>query len=110
MRAPNRRPNSSQERQPLWYRSSAMKSRRAAVLALLGWYLLIPPLRHSGFDDSAPLSKWWTYKNFDTAADCTNGFRRNEPPGREVRVRDHGGKDTSYRNRCIASDDPRLAK
>jgi hypothetical protein len=86
-----------------------MKPRHAAVLALVGWYLLVPPLRHSGFDDSAPLSKWWAYKNFDTAADCANGLEEMSHRS-EKYAREHGSKDTSHKNRCIASDDPRLAK
>lgn len=82
-----------------------MTFRRAISLTLVGWYLLVPALVPS----NAPLSRWFTYKIFDNAADCTNAL--DEMSQRAAKAaREHGGKDLSYRNRCVASDDPRLAK
>lgn len=77
-------------------------SRHAAALALLGWYLLIPP---SGADKkladtSAPFS-WWNHNaSYDTAKACEGDLL-------EMRAK------FSYARRwvearCIASDDPRF--
>jgi hypothetical protein len=50
-----------------------MKPRHAAALALVGWYLLLPPINLDSkavLDIDAPFSKWEIYKAFDSAADC----------------------------------------
>ena len=54
-----------------------MNLRHAAALALVGWYLMVPPMvqkedwqlgvRHS----TAPLSEWFIWNSFDTADACT---------------------------------------
>jgi len=50
---------------------SEVNTRRAAALALVGWYLMVPPLSHDGgVDDEAPLSKWFVLDRFDSAAKC----------------------------------------
>lgn len=43
-----------------------MKFRHAAALALVGWYLMVPPWGKT----DAPISKWHNYKPFDSAAAC----------------------------------------
>ena len=43
-----------------------MNLRHAAALALVGWYLMVPPLSNP----SAPLSKWNLYRSYDTAREC----------------------------------------
>jgi hypothetical protein len=49
------------------------KIRHAAALALVGWYLMIPPdsakIPHS-LDSEAPLSRWITVTTFDTSEKC----------------------------------------
>jgi hypothetical protein len=47
-----------------------MKSRRAAALALVMWYLLIPPNKGQRFDTSAPPSKWTVFSAYWTREDC----------------------------------------
>ena len=50
-----------------------MKPRHAAALALVGWYLMVPPpVIHSSVpvDTDAPLSKWGIFSAHDSAADC----------------------------------------
>jgi hypothetical protein len=91
-----------------------------------GWYLLNPPLRFLsngpilGFDTSAPLSEWGLDESYDSAKEC-NAENRDE-----IKFAKHELKSKSlskediifYRDReimhilsrCIASDDPRLAK
>jgi|HubBroStandDraft_4_1064222.scaffolds.fasta_scaffold496349_2 hypothetical protein len=47
-----------------------MKPRHAAALALVGWYLLLPPINLDSkavLDIDAPFSKWEIYKAFDSA-------------------------------------------
>jgi hypothetical protein len=100
-----------------------MKSRHAAALALVGWYLMVPPTMGEtrwicGKDSSiaalarqwldwgegcstynqvaapgAPLSQWHRVNRFDTVAECERG-----------RLQLSRGKWAQ----CIASDDPRL--
>jgi hypothetical protein len=100
-----------------------MKPRHAAALALVGWYLMVPPLRHgkpTGADavgPEAPLSVWQNMGSFDTAADCYKDLH-------SIRIRHEAGKDLQGDNLpadlkaeflaldsdalCIATDDPRL--
>ncbi len=65
-----------------------MKLRHAAALALVGWYLIIPPLDHSWSlslrhwinpsrvpivdtcDPSAPISQWEDFGEYEKLADC----------------------------------------
>ena len=49
-----------------------MKLRHAAELALVGWYLMVPPIPLNRFrvDIDAPSSKWEHYQSFDSAEDC----------------------------------------
>ena len=72
-----------------------MKPRHAAVLALVGWYLMLPPLTQTGPDTynlppdtSAPLSKW-TYQtprdHFDSEKECKEELKgRQELAARGV--------------------------
>jgi hypothetical protein len=103
-----------------------MKPRHAAALALVGWYLIVPPnskVPHS-VDSTAPISRWRIITDFESADSCNqaltelknkNGdpakldrtgrlrrFQRVQPADPELgRARvDHAA--------CIASDDPRL--
>jgi hypothetical protein len=48
-----------------------MKPRHAAALALVGWYLLVPPLVNAPYkvDTEAPLA-WKVYQTFDTREEC----------------------------------------
>jgi hypothetical protein len=87
-----------------------VKPRHVAALALVGWYLMLPPVRPDGsVNANAPLSKWKTSNTYDTADECktallslragwvgyANGRQLNYP----------SQKDTAA---CIATDDPRL--
>jgi hypothetical protein len=89
-----------------------MNPRPAAALALVGWYLMLPPVKPDGsVNAKAPLSKWRTSNTYDTIDECkealsglrggwvgyANGHELNYP----------SQKDTAA---CIATDDPRLEK
>ena len=113
--------------------------RHAAALALVGWYLMVPPFRSGWFsssatelDTKAPLSRWRVIGSFDEVASCyymRKEYRRvlHDPPGAELgSLNTIGDPDTSaailksekndvVRKRldsakCFAADDPRLAK
>jgi hypothetical protein len=85
-----------------------MKPRHAAALALIGWYLMLPPVdRNNRVLDNLPIGKWDAVDSYDVASDCRDAnldfFRRV--------------KDLPYTNwqrarvlsmQCIATDDPRL--
>src|ERR1700730_14398252 len=54
-----------------------MKPGHAAALALVGWYLMVPPpVLHSSVpvDSDAPLSKWRIFSIHDSAAECEQGL------------------------------------
>ena len=102
-----------------------MKPRHAAALALVGWYLMMPPFteRHE-INTDAPLTKWERLDSYSSAGDCA--------ADRSILLRDSQNKSkaadlaesTALRqgkvwdrtlaiarleaSRCIASDDPRL--
>jgi hypothetical protein len=96
-----------------------MKPRHAAVLALVGWYLMTPPL--SGRPGSyvvsrgIPLSQWRVEQSFDSATECEQARLENvakvrqlvekaghQNPGDDVLVQD------AALGKCISTDDPRL--
>jgi hypothetical protein len=75
-----------------------MNLRHAAAVALVGWYLMIPPLAHTGktpgdmgFDTSAPISKWTfsAVDHFDTEEEC-NAELKNRQFSTEANARRAG--------------------
>src|ERR1019366_1831005 len=52
-----------------------MTIRHAAALALVGWYLMIPPLDSTGTHRTPPISLWATLKVFDTAVECSAAMK-----------------------------------
>ena len=88
-----------------------MKSRHAAALALVGWYLLVPNVHLPDL----PLNRWSQWDSYDTAKECSEGRSK----AREmVQRKDYKGLGDGFsveddrtaidRSKCIASDDPRL--
>ncbi|MGO9454922.1 MAG: hypothetical protein ACLQDV_28315 [Candidatus Binataceae bacterium] len=47
-----------------------MKLRHAATLALVGWYLVVPPLNNGYPNMRARFSQWETVRSFYTVDDC----------------------------------------
>jgi hypothetical protein len=101
----------------------AMNLRHAAALALLAWYLVLPPVVLSfptagpEFDTAAPLSTWSRQGTFITEPECRKSLedRRSELGHRlyELRTRNSSAlsRTRPYQWQaadCIASDDPRL--
>ena len=105
-----------------------MRCCSAAALALVGWYLMLPPLRppqsvrwsdgKAHFDQlpPAPLSQWTIVDSFDSARECRKGRDKllndrvlfGSSP--KITVNDEIRIEQVYNARCIASDDPRLKK
>jgi hypothetical protein len=92
-----------------------MNLRHAAALALVGWYLMVPPRAsdHRTFIFDAPLREWSTIMgSYDSAKECANdrtaqlNFWTNDAakglPYRAATL------DSLEHPVCIASDDPRL--
>jgi hypothetical protein len=49
----------------------SMKSRHAVALAIIGWYLMVPPVASTGrVDASEPLWKWWKFQIDASAQEC----------------------------------------
>lgn len=106
---------------------ASMKPRHAAALALVGWYLMLPPLRVEGpasdpntpveADTKAPLSQWTIVLGFDTAKECydyPDHFEKilhdaKGTSGEEQRGSDAMSRYWFSKSQCIATDDPRIA-
>jgi hypothetical protein len=104
-----------------------MNSRHAAALALVGWYLMIPPVfspmgkHHRSFNDlRAPLNKWDIWSRFDSPTSCEKEKEhlRTEAPVRLKFAGEHPDQDPNGNIAavseawqladCIATDDLRL--
>jgi len=111
------------------YNSMSTNLRHAAAFALVGWYLMLPPLTQTGKfynlppDTSAPISKW-TYSvldHFDTEEECKTELA-NRQSTIETRVRSEnaaGGRGHAWGEtiseyygatikaaRCVPDTDP----
>ena len=71
-----------------------MKSRPAAALALVGWYLMAPPMdqRTHKINLDAPLSEYMVWKSFDTARDC-EADRKKDSDSEMAKVKADDAKD-----------------
>jgi hypothetical protein len=98
-----------------------VKIRHAAALALTGWYLIAPPTSPGEIHDELPLSRWKIVGggSFATKSDCEAKFAELYNPTIDETMRSDpkvnpDGYKAFHRfmkdTRCIASDDPRLAK
>jgi hypothetical protein len=94
-----------------------MHLHHAAALALVGWYLMVPPPQfHSRMpvDPDAPLSKWTVFSSYDSAAECNRDWLEHSklaktklaanPSDEKARIEFH----QLMSSQCIATDDPRL--
>jgi hypothetical protein len=84
-----------------------MKPRHAAALALVGWYLMIPPRGHDPqtFDDHAPLASWFVFSAHDAAHECEGAKFLNREGHKQSGDPMKAAMDSAQ---CIATDDPRL--
>jgi hypothetical protein len=86
----------------------------AASLALVGWYLMVPPFEQP----NVPLSRWRVIGSFDFSGACAQGRDKlltesvKHDTTHEIAIHVQGSKigyDPSVAT-CIATNDPRLAK
>jgi hypothetical protein len=89
--------------------------RHLAVIALVGWFLMMPPPRtvgdHFETNFSAPLSKWTRLRRFDLQSQCESAREayRQKPTGNLVIMLGAAeAQATTKASQCVASDDPRL--
>jgi hypothetical protein len=88
-----------------------MKPHHAAALALVGWYLMIPPPKDKVPNAAAPLPNWRIHASYDSVKECERGAdelrEKLLSPGHPLTTE---ALAWSQSFTCIASDDPRLAR
>jgi hypothetical protein len=93
--------------------------RHAAALALIGWYLMVPPTTAPPYlkvNPDAQISRWEHYGSYDSAKECeSNILYLHEQANkftRAQRVNPSTAKESEAAQyifgECIATDDPRL--
>jgi hypothetical protein len=97
-----------------------MNRRHAIWLALMSWYLLVPPLVNAPYkiDTEAPLSNWKVYRTFNTAEECKKLWSALQAKYQHTATAPIGSIKRGTRAlalqmtfaRCVASDNPDLAK
>jgi hypothetical protein len=78
-----------------------MKPRHAAALALVVWYVLVPPFEEPQdprssepqFIQQAPLYEWLIIETYDNESNCKGELTMIQG---------------DYHQRCVSSDDPRI--
>ena len=101
-----------------------MKLPHAAALAVIGWYLMVPPVQDKdGVQYNAPIAKWGIQHVFDSAMECDVAMQRWRSRASKVWDALNGKKPLPHNSdldlplekvnqmgacECIASDDPRL--
>jgi hypothetical protein len=84
-----------------------MKPRHAAALALVGWYLMAPPLEGPNVDPFAPLSKWVVIKAYATPTACSDAQNQMREAASHSNLQNRAG----IRRGCLVAvrfNDPRL--
>jgi len=104
-----------------------MNLRHAAALALVGWYLMFPPVdNHNHVELSAPMVKWQSLMTFDSAGNCENArsgvvnrplssdemetFTEDSLASGHVPLSDAEVRTRISAMLCISSNDPRLKR
>ena len=87
---------------------AGMNLRHAAALALVVWYLLVPPLYKGEVEEKAPLKKWTVLQSFGTVAECSQWLsvmldKADLDPATRTVV-----KHRLLAASCVSTDDPRL--
>jgi hypothetical protein len=88
-----------------------MKPRHAAALALVGWYLMIPPQDHEHPlypNTSAPMSEWTQMYAVGKASECEDTIVKLHD--KLAKQGDKVHADFSLSAACVESNDPRLAR
>ena len=96
---------------PVLVHPRSARTKPASALALVGWYLLIPPWAVMGSemrpipDPDALLSKWVNEGNFDSAGVCDHALSQFLNAAQRKPLPDRSRANFAQ---CVATDDPRL--
>ena len=90
-----------------------MRLRHAAAVALVGWYLMVPPVVGQGSGrnvwNHAPLRKWERAATFDSEEVCNQRLRASRTvKGPFENFTQALVAEQFSHGRCVRSDDPRL--
>jgi hypothetical protein len=92
-----------------------MNPRHAAALALVGWYLMAPPVTFEAKDKmithpEAALDEWDHEGSYGNANDCAEALedwhKQWDPPNQS----DLEHRRMAWAAHCVATDDPRLRR
>jgi len=83
-----------------------MKPRHAAALALVGWYLMTPPVYQRLRASPVPLSKWVVNGRFDSAKKCDEAATKHS--AELVKQSPSAAVEYADTYQCVSTDDPRL--
>ncbi len=103
-----------------------MNLRHAAALAVVGWYLMYPPMTSPNqVPTDWPLAEWKNVGSFDTATDC-EGVKIQmadmiRDPTEIAKMKEDALKEGGHWDqqvaitrseaaKCVSTDDPRLGK
>jgi hypothetical protein len=97
-----------------------MKANHIVGLALVAWYLMVPPLVNEPYkiDTEAPLTSWKVYQTFNTAEECKKSQSSGQSKYQHTATAPSGTIKRGTRAfalqmvfaLCVKSDDPGLAK
>jgi hypothetical protein len=97
-----------------------MKATHAAALALVAWYMMVPPLVNEPYkiDTEAPMSSWKVYRTFHSADECRGVLSSAQSKYKPTATAASGTIQRGTRAfalqmvfaQCVRSDDPVLAK
>ena len=92
-----------------------MSARHVAALALVVWYLMVPPPRTVGdhFETNfyAPLPKWTRLQMFDLKSQCESereAYQQKPTGDLVIMLGVAGARATTKASQCVAADDSRL--
>lgn len=85
-----------------------MKFYHGSALALVGWYLMMPPPSHTLRTlHTTDMSRWKIQATYPSASECEQA-RRTSAPNARPNLRNAKQQYLAHRGECVASDDPRL--
>jgi hypothetical protein len=97
-----------------------MKTNHIVGLALVAWYLMVPPLVDAPYkiDTEAPLTSWKVYQTFNTGDECKRSLSSAQTKYKHTATAQIGTITRGTRAfalqmvfaQCVKSDDPNLAK
>jgi hypothetical protein len=83
-----------------------MDLRHAAALALVGWYLMAPPMTaDKKVLTDAPFSGWLIVGSYDSADACSTNLTKLRVSSEQW---ESWRRERTMRSACISTDDPRL--